>query len=190
MTMTGTLTVKVIDNYFPPPISAWKERARTWDCPAIKKDSFIESDADLTFTDSAALSGGGRRFSVRLYEPRPKYVVARLGAGGPVLDSTAINGFDTQNANTRLLVVYPDGSQLVESGVVFTGTMAPDLVFQFNIFVAGVTFDDGTLVRNLSPSAFDSLGRAWVRLIRPAAARTSVCHNLKVYQNGILIGTL
>ena len=55
--------------------------------------------------------------------------------------------------------------------------------------MGGVTFDDGTLVKELTAADFDELGQASVRFLRPVDVQTSVCHMTKAYQNGVLVGT-
>jgi len=62
----------------------------------------------------------------------------------------------------------------------------PDLT---NIFVGGITFEDGTIDKELASSDFNEIGEAKVRYIRPATSETSICHTIKGYQGTAFLGT-
>jgi hypothetical protein len=59
-----------------------------------------------------------------------------------------------------------------------------------DVIVSGVIFDDGTTTKVLTPADFDALGQAVVRFIRPASAKTSVCHSVTIWQGSASLGTL
>jgi hypothetical protein len=61
---------------------------------------------------------------------------------------------------------------------------------RFEVFVAGVLFEDGRRVRELRAADYDSSGLGFVRMLIPKGTRTSVCHWTRVYQAGVLIGQL
>ena len=82
---------------------------------------------------------------------------------------------------------FPDGSTLIESGLVLSPVL-PQVTVRLEIVVGGVTFDDGTLVKELTAADFNELGQASVRFLRPVDVQTSVCHMIKAYQNGVLVG--
>jgi hypothetical protein len=97
------------------------------------------------------------------------------------------NFFSSSEVDVRVIERLPDGSQLIEMATVLSSVPSHILV-RFEIFVGGITFDDGTIVKELTAADFNQLGEARVRFIRPASAQTSVCHRTKIYQGGVMIG--
>jgi regulation of enolase protein 1 (concanavalin A-like superfamily) len=187
---TGTMTVTVLDDTLPQESAAWQNRTRSLDCPRITKDAVLQSDTGLSFEKNVALPGGGTRYMARLYAPEVRRVVARAGVNGPILDSATVNGFDVINSLTVLDQKFPDNSMIIEHGVVFAGKMSPGFVLRFEVFAAGVMFEDGTVVKELTAADFDPSGKARVRFLKPATSPTSVCHRTKALQNGVLLGNL
>jgi len=101
-----------------------------------------------------------------------------------VLDATTVQGFDLWSGNqayTKILQVYPDGSQRVEMLLV-ASPVATNVTFELQPIVSGVMFDDGTMLKTVGAADFDALGQCPVRFIRPASAQTSVCNSIKAYQ--------
>jgi hypothetical protein len=150
----------------------------------------VESDRRLQFEQLAFLAGGGRRFRLTTDAPEPRYVIARLGTNGQVMTNARIEGFNLFTGDAvqaRVAERLPDGSQIVEMAMILSGVPL-DILIRIEIFVGGITFDDGTIVKELTAADFDNLGQYTVRFIRPATAQTSVCHRTKVYQAGVLIG--
>jgi len=90
-------------------------------------------------------------------------------------------------AYTKILQVYPDGSQLVEMLMV-ASPVNTTVTFVLQPIVSGVMFDDGTTLKTLTSTNFDVLGQCPVRFIRPASAHTSVCNSIKAYQGNYQIG--
>jgi len=82
---------------------------------------------------------------------------------------------------------YDDGSRLAETAVLLS-PLLPQLLVRIDIVVGGITFDDGTVVKELDRSDFNPLGIARVRFIQPASARTSVCNLMRVYQDDQFVG--
>ncbi len=199
--ITGFVTVQVVEASLDSP-AAWAGKRRFWDCTNLPSEVVVEADPRLKLTpvpDSQRqlqrpkpppLGPNGRQFSATIDAAEPRVVVARLGADGPVLASTAVRGFrlfSGSDTYLRLMHRYEDGSQSIEAGLVLS-PMVPDLSVGLRIIVAGVTFEDGTLTKTLRASDFDDLGFTRVRFIRAAGVKTSVCHTVKAYQNGMLIG--
>jgi hypothetical protein len=119
----------------------------------------------------------------------PRYMVLYLHTNGPVLDTATINGFKLWSDDTtyaEVVQTYPDGSQLVKVLIVLSPVL-PDLSVRLDTLVGGVTFDDGTTSKTLTPADFDSLGQCVVYFIRAANVQTSVCHSLSVFQGTNLI---
>jgi len=76
---------------------------------------------------------------------------------------------------------------LVEVDVVLD-YVPDDLVIEARIFVAGVTFADGSLVQTLTAAEFGELGRVTLQFIMPFEASASICHRLHMYIGDQYIG--
>ena len=81
-----------------------------------------------------------------------------------------------------------DGFRYVELALLL-GSFPEGTSVVLEIFVSGVTFDDGTRTKTLTASDFDSDGYCKVRFIKAKNVTTSVCHRTYIYQNGKLIYT-
>ena len=57
------------------------------------------------------------------------------------------------------------------------------------IFVSGVTFEDGTRTKTLTADDFDANGHITLRFIKARGVTTSVCHRTYIYQDVKLIYT-
>ena len=68
------------------------------------------------------------------------------------------------------------------------GKLPDNLSIRIEIFRAGVTFDDGTIVREISAADFDETGRYYYPMIKPAELRGSTCHRTKIYIGGVFYG--
>jgi hypothetical protein len=165
---------------------------RVWDLPNVATGVVMQADSRLFLQPTAGLANNGEKFSLRADLNEPRSIVARLGANGPVLDSVQERGVDLWLDNqtyTKVIQVYPDGSQLIEMLLVWSPVL-PDLTVELDVIVSGVIFDDGTTTKILTPADFDALGQAAVRFIRPAYAQTSVCHSVTMWQGPAVLGIL
>ena len=136
------------------------------------------------------LPGGGLGFTLRSDMDESLYIIARLAENGPILDNARVDGltYDTTAYGTLVVVqTYGDGSQLVEV-LVTLNMVPPNLQIVYDIFVGGVTFEDGTLTLTVTASDFDELGQFKYRLIRGAGVTTSVCHTTDIYDGVTKIG--
>ena len=191
---SGNITVKVVGHGFTNNPVCWMGKERNWDLPAVPPEANLEADARLFFETAAPLPGNGLRTSLIIDQNEPRYILSRLGANGPVLDSARVDGFrmfaapDTYN---RVVETYADGSRLVESMMILSPVLSalPELKVQIRVIVGGVTFDDGTTYRELSTADFDALGEYQFKFIMPASVRTANCHSITILQGGELLGT-
>ena len=135
---------------------------------------------------------GGRRLEVGTQRDETQYVLARLGVDGPIIASVAVHGFRVHTAEdtwVRRIEQHEDGSQTV--GVGLLATPLPDTAeIRLSIFVAGVTFEDGTIHKKLTRNDFDELGRLEIRFNRSGSAKTAVCHITEAYQGFDYVGTV
>jgi hypothetical protein len=185
-----SITVKVVASAFGAAPAAWVEKPRLWTCANLQPDVIVEADPRLKLEQISEAPTGLRRFVLGTDTQDRRQVVARLGEGGPVVDSASIDGFRLYSAfetGVRVMEEYDDGSQLVEMAVVLSPVLL-QVTVRLEIQVGGVLFDDGTTVKELTAMDFNELGEHRIRFIRPASARTSVCHTTTVYQSGVFLG--
>ena len=162
--------------------------ARTLDAPALRPGEPVETDAELRATVTPA--GEGSTLVLEAGADGEHGILSRLGEDGPVLDAARVTAIWGDNGSYyRVVENYPDGSQLAEV-VLFLGSVPPDLVVKLEIFVAGVFFEDGTRLRDLTAADFDEDGVCRIRFLRSAGITTSVCHYTRFYQGGVKIGSL
>lgn len=195
-TATGAsrgLTVSVVDASFEGPVAAWVAKRRYWSCTNLPPEAVLDADPRLDTTqvsNSPSLGPKGRRYSLTADAAEPRGIVARLGPSGPILASTTVQGFRLFNAidtYLRIMRRYDDGSQLIQAVIVISPPV-PEVTVDLRLIVSGSTFEDGTLLRTLRASDFDSLGICPVGFIRAPGVKTGVCHTTKAYQRGEFIG--
>ncbi|MEM9398680.1 MAG: binary toxin-like calcium binding domain-containing protein [Verrucomicrobiota bacterium] len=119
-------------------------------------------------------------------------LTARLPDGSPIT-SVEMNTFWLVEAVEGYLKQFKrqDGTSLVQSTLYISPDFSSeDILIRIDIFKAGVTFDDGTRVREVSLSEFAVDGTYDFVLIKPDSVRGSVCHRTYVYQDGVLIGKI
>ena len=187
----GSITVDVVQQNLPNvEPAAWTWMQRNLSLSSLAPEAVLQADSRLTCTIVGTNANGGTQLTLATGENEEGSIIARLGTNGPVLDSTQVSGFDEWSGNqayTKLLQVYADGSQLVEM-LMISSPVNTNVTFVLEPIVSGVMFDDGTTTRTLTSTNFDALGQCPVRFIRPAAAQTSVCHSIKAYQGNYQLG--
>lgn len=190
-TQSGSMTVDVVGQDLPSvEPCAWVGMSRTLTLPKLAPETVLESDSRLTCYVSRTNSHGGVQLTLGIDANEPRTILARLGTNGPVLASTQVQGFDVwsgDQAYTKIVQVYPDGSQLVEM-LMISSPVETNVVFVLQPIVSGVVFEDGTMLKTLTSTNFDVLGQCPVRFIRPASATTSVCNQILGYQGKYQIG--
>jgi hypothetical protein len=190
MPQSGSITVRVVDYSFPGEPDCWVSYQRYWDLTNVPSEMVLDSDPKLIMETIAKLPDRGQRTALLASQHEPLPVLARLGAGGSILDSTGAKGFElwtSADTYVNVLDTYPDGSQLVETLLVLSPVLA-DVSVQMDVIVGGVVFTDGTTSKKFTAADFDTLGRCKVQFVRPASARTSVCHSVKAFQGDVLVG--
>ena len=190
-TQTGTVNVDVVEQHLPAVSPcAWVGMSRTLNLTNLAPEVVLQADSRLTCYVSATNPNGGAQLTLGIDANEPRTILARLGTNGPVLASAQVQGFDIwsgDQAYTKILQVYPDGSQLVEM-LMISSPVETNAVFVLQPIVSGVVFEDGTLLKTVVSTNFDVLGQCPVRFIRPASAATSVCNQIKGYQGNYQIG--
>jgi len=186
--LSGTLQVTVLKAELGEPVDAFKNVPNDWTPDELSALAVVESDSRLSLNEIEASSP--RSFLLSALDSDTTYIAARINEGGAVLDSVAVTGFElASNSQARVEVVetYDDGAVLVEVDVVLD-YVPDDLVIEARIFVAGVTFADGSLVQTLTAAEFGELGRVTLQFIMPFEASASICHRLHMYIGDQYIG--
>jgi hypothetical protein len=168
----------------------WVGYNRDWNAPQTPTGAVLQPGTGLSLQPTNGLPQAGVPFGLQIDDAVINHVVARLGQNGPILGSSPISGFRLFSGyDTEVYVVqeYPDGSQLIEMGIVMS-PLQPNVIVNLRLIVAGVMFEDGTIEKNLAAGDFDELGAITVRFIRPPEAVTSVCHRIQVYEGTIPLG--
>jgi hypothetical protein len=188
---SGSLTVNVLDHTFTTEPACGISQTRRWDNFSVPADIVFDADPRfLKFAQIGTLTNDGRRVSLLIDQNEPRYVVSRIGASGPILASARAAGFQLFSAaETGLYVIetYEDGSELAETVIVLSPVL-PDITIQIQIIMGGITFDDGTVYKELTAADFDELGQAKVRFLSSSQAITANCHTLAVVQGGAFVG--
>lgn len=190
-TTNRSITVTVVDAAFAGDPAVWVDQTRVWDCPDLPDAVSFESDEHVTLASTGLLPGGGQRMTLASDLADPSYVVARLGPDGPILDNARVDGFrllTSLDTYVEVIETFTDGSSLRAMGMVFSPAV-PSARFVLSIFVGGVVFDDGSLVKTLTATDFDALGRKEIRFLRPATATSSVCHITEGFQDTVYLGS-
>ena len=118
-------------------------------------------------------------------------ILTRVGEGGPILSKTQTQPFWLY----ELVEGFVYGVEQLPSGLykvpdtLFLSPYAPeDIEVRIEVFVSGVTFEDGSTVKTLKKEDFSVLGTYNLILLKDEERLGSTCHRIKVYQNGELIG--
>ena len=186
----GGITIKVIDYGFPDRPVCWAGRVRDWALTNVPAQLVLESDPRVQLTAETNAPAGVRALSLLTDQNEPRTIVARLEPNGPIaaaVRADSLRLFGAPDTYNKLIERYPDGSRLVETMVILSPVFT-NVTVQLSVIVGGVTLDDGTTSRCLTPSDFDALGQRTVRFLMPAGVQTANCHRLVVMQGPVPIG--
>lgn len=189
--VADTFTVEVIEAAFASdPVAGLNNMPVTWDNPLISDDVLLEIDHGVLLVKQADLPAGGTRFAVSSANIEESYVIARLGEDGPVLGHATVRSLRVATVSDTAmdtLQVYPDGSKLIGVPVI-VNNLTDDTRVEIEIFVQGVTFEDGTIFKVLTKADFDQYGRIYLKFIYPAGVDGSICHRVHVYEGDAYLG--
>lgn len=181
-----TVTVIVKDAAFNGSPVVVVNQFRDWENPNVSPALATEFDTEVAV--SAAPFIAGVKYRLTVPDLTPRYVVARLGATGPILASTSLRPQQVFSSTDTSLVVtdnYPDGSRVVEMKIVATRQYA-DAPIRVLVIVGGVVFQDtGDIIKILEPSDFDADGVYTVRFVQSASSPTATCHALTIYDGPV-----
>ena len=179
----SSITVKAVGGSFDGNPVCYVGTQRTWDCADLPEDDVvIESDPKLTVS-SSELGGGGLRFLIDMETDVSRYMIARLGEEGPILDNARVDGVIMRlggKYDVDTVDVLPDGTDVLEYRIWLT-TVPSDISIQVNIFSGGLVFDDGTTSRTFTASDFNDEGELRFRHFHDPEAG-GMCFSIVVKQ--------
>lgn len=186
---TGSVSVTVVGPVsLEPSVPVYSYR-NDWVCTNLPPPVVLDADPRLSVVASSsaqiaqlhpplmALGTNDRVYRIQHAVFEPRYVLARLGQNGPILASTSIQGCDCSIAPEsalKLVSTQNDGTQVVE-GTYVLSPMVTNVTVILKILTAGVTFDDGTLEREVQPADFDGLGVYKATYLRSSGLDGTVC---------------
>jgi len=189
--VTAAVTVKVVAGSFSSDPACWLGHSRLWACPALPPEAAIQyDDGILDYGETNSVGQTGRVFCLTMDCNEDRRILARLGVGGPILGGAMAHGFQMLSDNQLYVTVVnvsESGDRLVETAMLISPPQ-PDVDVKLQIIVGGVVFDDGSTVKIIHASDFDSNGTIRVRYVLPPNVRTSVCHVISLWQGNVCIG--
>jgi PA14 domain len=188
-TETRTIQATVLSASLGGSPVAWTGKTRIWSCPKLPAGAILETDPRLSL-EGENQGQEGATFQLSADQPEDRRILARLKTGGPILDAATVRGvtiYGVSESGAFYGEQYEDGSRLVETAVAQTRVF-PDVRVELRIIVAGVMFQDGSLVKRLRAADFDDTGLAEVYFVLPPGVQTSNCHIVTAYQGETLLG--
>ncbi|MDZ4199933.1 MAG: hypothetical protein U1E27_11705, partial [Kiritimatiellia bacterium] len=188
----GEALIHVVAAAFDTRPAVWIGRPRIWSEPSLPSEAVLDFDrlSALRLTEIRPVPVTGRAFLLDPVQTGDELLLARLGPTGPVLAKTTVECFDllsTERTTYEAFYMLPDGST-----VIITPISADDLpdgaTIQLTIFIAGVTFDDGSIEKWITKEDLDADGFYYARIIHPPDSTRTGCHTLKIWLDGELIG--
>ena len=119
-------------------------------------------------------------------------IVARLPESDCILDSTVPRLLREQSSNQthdQVVATFNDGSVMVRTFILLA-EVPDDLELTLRIFKSGVSFEDGSLVRELTKADFDENGRYQFYMLRAPGVVGGSCHSARYHQGSETIGQL
>ena len=113
-------------------------------------------------------------------------ILARLPNNGAILDSTEPRLLREQSRNQshdQIVAKFSDGTEMVRMFILLA-EVPDDLALTLRVFKSGVTFEDGTMVRELTKDDFDENGRYQYYMLRAPGVGGGSCHSVRYHQGG------
>jgi len=183
-TQSSIITVKVKDASFGSSVNAYVNSARDWALPDIGTDLVINWDSSFIVSEYTPPANGGRKVSLRPTVSGTDYVVARLSQQGAILATGTVvvaRTFDAvETGDGYIATTFDNGDRTVDATIVID-QLPPGGYAEVRIFVAGVTFADGTIVKRLYASDFDAFGVAHLVFNYPVGTPSGTCHHIYIF---------
>ena len=156
---------------------------REWRPAGLPPEAVMEQDAAVFLEERLPVTSP-RRFTLGVPAPLGGRLVARLGEDGPIAAAAAfvpLRSHHAEKGKWQIVETFSDGTQLWKGVLDLGGPVPPGLVVTINVFKAGSSFDDGTLIRTFTAADFDENGVAIYYLLRSPGTSGSPCHTVKFY---------
>ncbi len=182
-----SIQVNVLDASLDSPVF-WAGTFRDVDFSTLPAETVLQLDNRIWMAPEWQQPEEQGCLSFMLGAPEHRGAVVRLDEEGPVLCRTDLRGmnlFSSAQVYLRAIERYEDGTELVEMGLV-ASPLPDDVAIEMRIYIGGLVFEDGTVIKNLLPADFDETGFTSVRFLY--SPETQFCHKLSLFQNATLIG--
>jgi hypothetical protein len=190
----ATLNVDVLQAVFsqtPLDLVHNKSLALRFPLSQVSPSLRFESGSGVRFDNPGRLGGPHLYLTAHPNERGPARLLARLSTKGPVAGTQPLNVLAVtdaiQNGPSSTTRAYGLPSHYVMDNPIVVSHFPEGGRIELNIFRAGVTFLDGTKLKNLRFEDFVN-GVATVSFLIPKGMRGGFCHRLRVFdRNGRLI---
>lgn len=161
---------------------------RDWDVASLPEGAVLELEAGV---EREALSLGSNRFRhvIGWADADDRIALLRSADNGPILSSIKLRGMRVRAGSETSVTIEETSEGLMKVGmpIVVNGLWA-DATVRIEIFIGGVIFDDGTIVKELHPS-LDCNEDGVVKVTFLKAGNVgATCHRISIWQNGQRIG--
>ena len=173
--------------------ACWWGQPRTWACPDLPTQFVALAGGVSLVVSNAVTTDAVTSVALLINEgDADHYVAARLGAGGPVLDSRRIAKMWLRAAVAG--VVYKigeleDGTAIVQDRLT-TGYFPASATIQMSVFKSGVTFDDGLVNRTVGLGDLDERGEYIYQMYLAPGVEGGPCHSIAVLQGAGFIPSI
>ena len=190
-----TLTVEVIAAPVAESPVAVVSYFRSWEITGLPSKVVHQLDSRIELQSSNVARSGddedeeGRVqthvFRLNTLEDRPS--VFRLGdASGPILGSLPFYAMRERSGSETVVLYQGDlgnDSYAYDMPVIVDG-LRPGITLEYQIFLGGITFDDGSITKYISGgSGVDPAGNGLLKFYK-AGQSGATCHTVRVLQNG------
>ncbi|MGE9271388.1 MAG: hypothetical protein ACQKBU_11350, partial [Verrucomicrobiales bacterium] len=183
---TGSLTVNVRDADLEDDIALGEMRFLDVSLPGVDADLTLDSGDEIGFSSLSERSAGGSKLEMAGIFPGIHRTGVRLSDTGPLLDQEEIHVVGVSEALRNDTVVSTpleddNDTYYVQSPLLVTNLPDDGAYVKITIFAGGVTFTDGTTVRELDNDDLDEWGIYNLELLMPKERLGAPCHYIAVY---------
>jgi PA14 domain len=187
--LDGILTTKtVVFNVVAPPLIESPVcvlgHYREVTTPPLSAGISLQMDKRIDVHTTIARPDGGAIHTLRLANLRDFQVVTRIGTTGPILGTLPFRAMRVRSADSTAVFRRGSlGNDTWDIGMpVIVDNPCSGIVLKFDIFIGGVTFDDGTISKViLVPDDLTPEGECQLGFIK-VGSDGSNCHRLGIWQ--------
>ncbi|MGB6222893.1 PA14 domain-containing protein [Haloferula sp.] len=189
--LTLDLTVNVRAADLQPDIALGELRFRDVDLPGVASDLALDTGGEIAFDGLHILATGGTTTTMGGLFPGIHRTAARLTETEAILDQEVVHVVGVSDAlrnASDLAAPQGDDIFLVRSPLLVTHLPADGATVKISIFAGGVTFADGTTVKEMDNADLDENGVITLEFLMPAERLGAPCHYIDVFdKNGARI---